>query len=250
MIKNRRLIFFFCFIFFTTFQLGFSEEWNRIYLATYPRSGNHWIRYLIEEASHIATSSVYCDPEPPEHMDKVFPWGGYCCDHGYEGNCRYPTKNDFVLVKTHFPSQEKKVSKFDRLPYQLTIRIVRHPVDSFYSRYVKKYAKTAKDHETVPTEVVKEFIRSWRRFQYYWNKKENVLTIQYEAILANPSVELKKMCEALHYDVTDEDIARAVRKYPPEGHLLKHRSKFTEGDLRLISKKLHGLMAQFDYTIP
>src|SRR4051812_11514770 len=112
MLKSRCFIFLLCLFFLTIFQLGFSEQWTRVYLATYPRSGNHWIRYLVEEASHIATSSVYRDPDPL-HLKRIFPWGGYCCHHGYEGQCRYPTKKDCVLVKTHFPAQEQKVSRFD-----------------------------------------------------------------------------------------------------------------------------------------
>lgn len=251
MIKNRFLAFSFCLIFLTEFQLAFSKEkeWERVYLATYPRSGNHWFRYLIEEATHIATSSVYCDNDPP-HMENPFPWGGYCCDHGYNGDCRYPENDEFVLVKTHFPAQEKKVTRFDQCPYYLTIRVVRHPVDSFYSRYVRKYAKESQTQSTVPTKRVKEFIDSWSRFQKYWNKKKNVLTIRYEDALANPAAELKKMCNALNYEVTDEDIERAVAKHPPQGYMLKHKEKFTESDLKLISKELRSLMRQFNYTLP
>src|SRR5690348_10906431 len=82
------------------------EDWSkRVYLATYPRSGNHWVRYLIEEITHIATSSVYCDGDADKsHLGKPFPWGGYCPKYGYEGKCRYPTPDDIVVVKTHFPA--------------------------------------------------------------------------------------------------------------------------------------------------
>lgn len=247
MIKNKLFLLFFCLIFLTESHSCFSKEWKRVYMASYPRSGNHWIRYLVEEASHIATGSVYCDKEP-QHMDKIFPWGAYCSDHGYEGNCRYPTKDDLVFIKTHFPAQENKVTKFDGRPYQVTIRIVRHPVDSFYSRYVRKPHGLLL--ETVPTERVKEFIRSWRKFQTYWNNKENVITFRYEDILENPSIELKKILEILNYKVTDQDIARAVAKHPPEGYMLKSINRFTNKDLNLISKELGDLLAQFDYEIP
>jgi len=225
------------------------KEWHRVYLATYPRSGNHWFRYLIEEATHIATSSVYCDNDP-QHMRKPFPWGGYCCDHGYEGNCRYPKKNEFVLVKTHFPAQETKITQYDQLSYHMSIRVVRHPVDSFYSRYVRKYAAEAQIETTVPTARVKEFIESWRRFQMYWNQKKNVITIRYEDALDNPAVELRRMCEALNYDVSDEDIERAVEKHPPQGFMYKHLDKFTTEDLKLIQRELKSLMKQFNYIIP
>jgi hypothetical protein len=236
---------FFCFIFLSDFQSGFSKEWQRVYLATPPRSGNHWIRYLVEEAAHIATSAVYRD-KVPQHLKKIFPWGGYCCDHGYEGHCRYPTKEEFVLIKTHFPDSQE--TQFDRRPYQMVIRIVRHPVDSFYSRYVKNPRGPLLDK--VPSEKVREFIPKWRRFQLYWNDKKHIMTFRYEDILQNPAPALKTICEVLHYDVTDEDIARAIAKHPPEGYLLKHIDKFSTEDLHLISKELGDLMEQFDYQIP
>lgn len=244
--RNKLLMLFFCFIFVNNFQLCFSKEWKRAYMASYPRSGNHWIRYLVEEASHIATGAVYCDKEP-QHMSKIFPWGGYCCDHGYEGNCRYPNKDDLVLIKTHFPAQEKNVTKFDQLPYEVTIRFIRHPIDSFYSRYVRRPKGPLLDK--VPRERIKEFISTWRRFQTYWNNKENVITIRYEDVLDNPFVKLKEILEILNYDVADEDIARAVTTHPPEGFMLKHLDKFTKEDLKLISNELSDLMDQFNYEI-
>src|SRR6185437_16726911 len=83
-----------------------ADEWNRVYLASFPRSGNHWVRFLVEEATHITTSSVYRDPNFP-HLPTVFPWGGYVVDQGYKGNCRFPTTNDPILIKTHYPFLQK-----------------------------------------------------------------------------------------------------------------------------------------------
>src|SRR5437868_3632292 len=93
-----KLIFFFC----VCQSMLFGEEWNVVYLASFPRSGNHWVRFLVEEATHIATSSVYRDQDFP-HLKNIFPWGGYSTDQGYDGHCRYPTNDDPVLLKTHYP---------------------------------------------------------------------------------------------------------------------------------------------------
>lgn len=248
---------FFCLLTFSAFPSVFSEDWKLAYLASYPRSGNHWIRYLVEEATHIATSSVYCDPDPP-HLEKVFKWGGYCCDHGYEGTCRYPGKNELIFLKTHFPGQENKrktkfdpitfkETPFDRRPYEVTIRLVRHPIDCFFSRYIR--TPRGPVQETVPTDRVKVFNKGWSNFQRYWNKKPNVITFRYEDFLDNPAVELKKLLEILNYPATDEDILRAVNKHPPEGKMLKHLEKFAESDLKLIEKELKQYLTQFNYTI-
>lgn len=247
MLKHQSFILFFCLIFLSDFHFCFSKEWKRAYLASYPQSGNHWVRYLIEEATHIATSSVYQDPEPPKHMDEVFPWGGYCCDHGYEGQCRYPTKEDIVLIKTHYPYPHKK-TKFDQRPYKLAIHIIRHPIDSFGSRYERLPKGPRQDK--IPTERVKKFIESWRTVTKFWKKQKDVLTIRYEDMLVNPAAELKKILKALEYEFTKEDIERAVAKYPPQGHIFKHVHLFTPENLELMSNELSDLLEEFDYFIP
>lgn len=246
LIMKIRALTFFVLFFITHFQSSFSDEWKRVYLATYPRSGNHWVRYLVEEAAGIATSSVYPDRDPP-HLPDPFPWGGFSCDHGYKGNCRYPEIDDFVLVKTHYPGQKNKLTEFDNLPCQLTIRIVRNPVDSFYSQYVKRSGGHPKEKK-IPSKMVEESIHLWRRFQQYWNKQENVITIRYEDMLDHPTQELTKILQALQYEVTEEDIARAIAKYPPEGEPFKHIEHFQRKDLKLISNQLKNLLIQFDYA--
>ena len=81
------------------------SEWNTVYLASFPRSGNRWVRFLVEEAVHIATSSVYSVYKDGDylHLQEILPWDGFCTNHGYNGACRYPSKDDPVLLKTHYP---------------------------------------------------------------------------------------------------------------------------------------------------
>src|SRR5690348_17766666 len=99
------------------------QDWHkRVYLATYPRSGNHWVRYLIEDVTGLATSSVYVDGDVERsHLGKAFPWGGYAPPFGYEGKCKYPKPEDSVVVKTHYPAVPAQ--KFDRMSYVKAIRI-------------------------------------------------------------------------------------------------------------------------------
>lgn len=229
-------------------QEGFTDDWQRIYLATYPRSGNHWARYLIEEATNFATSSVYPDNTPPhEHLLEPFPWGGYACDHGYTGNRIYPQNDDIVVIKTHFPALQE--SKFDCKPSLKTIRIVRHPVDSIYSFYVYIYQGNI-PQQIIPTPLVKTFVESWKKFQTHWNNESNVVTFRYEDLYNDPYTVLRNMLEAIGYSVQPEDIERAIAKYPPSGGLLKYLDKFQSEDLNLISQELSDLMQQFDYSIP
>jgi hypothetical protein len=134
---------------FSALLLSFSssliaEDWaNRVYLASYPRSGNHWMRFLIEEATGITTGSVYCDASDPtrdyhrQHL--FFPWG-YVVENGFSGKCRYPKKDELVFLKTHYPAIDAQA--LDCKPFCKAIRIVRHPVDSsIRTTYVGKKAE-------------------------------------------------------------------------------------------------------------
>jgi hypothetical protein len=222
-----------------------AKDWpHRVYLATYPRSGNHWMRYLIEEATHIATSSVHCDGDPP-HLQLIFPWGGFCCLNGYEGICRYPMLSDIVVIKTHYPSIE---SPFNQLPYKNVIRIIRHPIDSFYSCFMcTKIAHQLPIDYVITEDAVLKYIHDWRAFQEYWEQAENVFTIRYEDLYQNPVFYLGLVLEKIGYTLSVEDIQRAVQKYPPVGGCLKYLPHFTEKSLTLIQNELGEFMQQYGY---
>jgi hypothetical protein len=221
-------------------------EWERrVYLATYPRSGNHWLRFLVEEASHIATSSVYQDYEH-NFFSPPFPWGGYSTDHGYTGSCRYPIPGESVLLKTHYPVIAQH--EFDNQPAIAKIRIIRHPVDSFYSYYL--YLHNGKpEKRRIPLNQLSDFINSWRQFQEFWDTQTDVITIRYEDMYENPAFHLKLVLNILNYPHEEEDIMRALQRYPPTGGLLKHLHHFKKSDLKLIRTALGDLMARFGYEL-
>jgi hypothetical protein len=173
-----------------------ANKWKRVYLATYPKSGNHWLRALIEEATHIATSSVYCDQDTPIHLPKPFPWGGYCPKNGYNGTCRYPRPGEIVVIKTHFPMIG--YHDFDPVKPTKTIRVIRHPVDSFYSLFIQEPPQGK-----VPQDTMQSFLSGWKQFQHYWDKQPDVYSITYEDLYKTPAPILKKVLKAIGYSVTD-----------------------------------------------
>ena len=225
----------------------FADSWQRVYLATYPRSGNHWMRNLIEEATHVATGSVYIDREPP-HLKKPFAWGGYAAKKGVEGNCRYPTEGEIVVLKTHYPV--KPLTEFDLQPSSIVVRIVRHPIDAFYSHFLHAKKNTLPDDGIIPRWHVKKSVKNWKKFESYWNNQDNVFTIRYEDLLDHPHENFKKMMDAMGFDLSDEAIKRALDKFPPiSGSQLKHLQDYRAKDLEFIWKKLGPYMQQYGYTI-
>lgn len=227
---------------------GYSQEWQRVYLASYPRSGNHWMRYLIEEATHIATSSVYADPDKKRpHLSQLFAWTGYCADHGYNGECRYPEKGEIVVVKTHYPAQERALG--DALSYVRAVHMVRHPIDALYSYYVDSQDGHPRSL-TMPKETLMGFIHELCRFEAYWEAQHSVLTVRYEDMMADPYSLLKKVLDFIGYPVQEEDLQRAITKYPPSGEVLKHLSYYPQKDRDYISQNLKNFMEKYHYTIP
>lgn len=224
---------------------GIPITWKRVYLASYPRSGNHWMRYLIEEATGVLTGSVFCDPDPP-HSRTPYPWGGYAPPGGYEGNRRDPTPKDLVVIKSHLPMAWEA---FDLRKRVGVIRIVRHPVDTFYSLYV--YSHKGKPHapDYPNSDRLQRNIKLWREFQEYWNKEKDVVTIRYEDLYTDPFNTLKNALKQAGFKLSDADIRRAVEHYPPEGALLKHIHHFTKEQLDTIKNELHDLMEQFGYML-
>ncbi|MBI5274470.1 MAG: sulfotransferase domain-containing protein [Chlamydiales bacterium] len=222
---------------------GFSDQWEKIYLTTYPRSGNHWLRFLIEEATHTATSSAYCDKDYP-HLPDLFPWGAFSTDHGYNGNCIYPKKNDIVVIKTHYPYY---LSNFDP-SYTKAIRVIRHPIDSIYSFYAYHHP----NHHAVkkiPDKWLVHAINSWKIFHDFWDHQPNTVTFIYEDLMNHPLETLSCILEEIGYVVSEEDIVRAINKYPPQGGILKHFNHFTKEDIALIDNRLQDKLLQYHYNL-
>lgn len=219
----------------------FAEDWNVVYLASFPRSGNHWVRFLVEEATHIATSSVYRDKDFP-HLQHVFPWGGYCTDHGYEGSCRYPINDDPVLLKTHYPFLPRKI---DPVPTS-AVCLIRHPIDAFWSFNVYKRGH---DATQLDKGQLTEFIQRWKIFYEFWITQPEVLFIRYEDLHSETASNLSLILHTVGYSFTQIDIDRAVMKYSPEGRPLKHMDRYDSESIETIKTELADLLMRFNYEI-
>lgn len=233
----------FFFIFCVIQSLLLADEWKTVNLASYPRSGNHWVRYLVEEATRIATSSIYTDGHSDgdiRHLEAIFPWGGYCANQGYEGNSRYPTEDDPVLLKTHYPLFAIKAEPDP----ERTICLIRHPIDSFWSYYLLSGGDNDNKIDKV---IAQSYIEEWRFFYEYWEKQPNVLFIRYEDLLKNTELSLSNILHAAGYVFTEMDVKRAVDKYGPLGNPLKHIEHYDAEAVELIKTELRDHLVRFNY---
>ncbi len=226
----------------TKIQWVDTGEYKRVFLASHPRSGNHWAKFLIEEATGIASGAVRCSPDP-QHLSNPFPWGGYGLQGGLEGRHRMPAIDDVIMVKTHYPIAQQ--SPFERDKLQPVVRLLRFPFDSIRSDF---YINNDGNHRKKDwNKVIRRAAVRWKEFQEYWDAQPEVLTIRYEEMLAEPAYWLRVICEHFGMSVNKEDIARSVAKYPPFGTPGKHMKYFSQSDITDLMAVFGAQVEEYGY---
>ncbi|GAA5902422.1 hypothetical protein JCM6882_002748 [Rhodosporidiobolus microsporus] len=167
---------------------------------SFPRSGNSYLRSLIERATGYQTSSVYCD------LVLVQKFAGEC-DH---------QQNFFI--KTHWPAlddmpgMEKYYREFDQV-----VHVIRNPLDAIISWWHYDNAPRTEEgwqnHEAkVDVELFGEphrfalmyYADRWARHTTYWTDAPILThTLRYENLKAQP---IPNMMSLLSFLLPDEDL--------------------------------------------
>ncbi|KAK4330598.1 UAA transporter family-domain containing protein [Rhodotorula toruloides] len=161
---------------------------SRVALASFPRSGNSYLRSLVERATGFQTSSVYCDPE----LERTF-----------HGECNHTLT---FFVKTHFPALPTVVSPNDSAhadyhkQFDSAIHLVRNPLDAISSWY--HFLHTSRTAEGVYNHTARvelpggkfgkeqrkeilEYAKRWRRHTTYWQHAPiSTRVLRYEDLTA------------------------------------------------------------------
>ena len=220
--------------------------YKKVFFASYPRSGNTWTRYLIEESTHIATSTAGNKLGIKESFGEyAYPWGNNL-PRGLTDRCRLPLPDDLVLMKTHYPRilEMGTVPPGNQAP---VICIVRHPLDSIASFH--KFQLNCHHDIGGFTEFAHCEATRWNEFYSFWMKDRNCRIVRYEDLLAEPEKVLGEILDIVGYEVTTEDIKRAVMEYPPVGSPLKHRNAYTQEDIEYIRRETAEVASILGYDI-
>ncbi len=177
-----------------------------VWLASYPKSGNTWVRFLLHHY-------LFGEPGNSLELNRRIP------DlHRPAG--RIDTSAERLLVKTHFPLSES-------LPYlamtDRAIYIQRHPKDVLLSGM--NYTKLESGRPPDAAAYARAFIESggdpswiemgfgtWASHAESWRTTERfpVHTVHYEALRADTARELRSMLEFLGETIDEDRVARAV----------------------------------------
>ncbi|GAA5982991.1 hypothetical protein JCM11641_006909 [Rhodosporidiobolus odoratus] len=173
---------------------------------SYPRSGNSYLRSLIERATGYQTSSIYCD----QALRKTF-----------IGECDHSQK---FFVKTHFPALPRVVeAETDRWKqyyrqFDQVVHVVRNPLDAlvswFHLSHTPRTPEGYQNHEAKLNiekfgndqykGAILDLADRWRRHTTYWMQAP-VLThqLRYEDLKAQP---IPNTMSLLSFLLPDEDL--------------------------------------------
>jgi hypothetical protein len=206
---------------------------KRVALASYPRSGNTWLRLLIEEATGQMSGTIY------------------------GGNEVIKRSSEGIVIKTH---------GWDAYKYTHAIHLLRNPFDvcvSYYEYSKDIYGEKELDWQTFLQRTVSE----WRGHTLRWMRAANTMPIhriKYEDLLLTPETELKALLDWLGFDIPDSNIKQAVeatslkklqKKHPRRGKRFFRKGKsglgistFSSEDRSFLLEQAGALMAELDYA--
>ncbi len=178
-----------------------------VWIASYPKSGNTWVRFLVHHLLHgpAESSATLNERIPPILKDRSFPVpdGGFVC-----------SKTHFVCVPSH-----PRLAETDRAVY-----IIRNPRDVALSalNYRRlggmpdsipdaKYLRAFIAHRGDP-EWARQGFGSWPQNIQTWTAPLPfpVLTLRYEHLKSDPIDQARAIASFLGLSPTDDELRAAV----------------------------------------
>ena len=215
-----------------------------VWLASYPKSGNTWLRFMIANlvAGKVSSSSEVMRQVPDVH-------------EGISGQHLFG--NHTVIVKTHWKYWSGIPLREDVIG---AIYIIRHPIEVLESNLNYAFQRSGALRETTNAAEIGRAAEKWAdeyirhggcpRFRQYgigaW--EENVrswlwsglsvprLLVRYEDLLANPVGGLTKVAKFLGSAKSSDDIALAVQR--------SSRACMREIEEREIAERVEGFFYQ------
>ncbi len=179
----------------TSVRFGFSmpgsTQLRPVWLASYPRSGNTFLRILLQNVFHIATYSLYRvqGQEFPDPSAEALDEAPYLpCD--WEQRVSSASDAKLTLIKTHDAPR-------DGAPAIYLVRDGRAAIDSYY-HYHQKFAF----EKPSLTDVIAGACQfgGWSDHYHGWQPRSrpNTLFLQYEDLVTQPAKVIPQIADFLH----------------------------------------------------
>lgn len=200
---------------------------NKVLLVSYPRSGNSFLRKLIEHYTGITTGS-------DSRTNRVLTSALLACGFYGEGI----TDSSVLVVKSHYP-ERMGYSKFG---VKKVILLVRNPFDALESYFHMGMTDTHNKNLTneaflslhlIWQEFIKNEAQIWNKFHEYWLEKAkeisvSMLVIRYEDLVLHKAATMDRILHFLHGN-------------EPQSPLLEHiRNSHLQQMASLASEEVHG----------
>ena len=227
----------------------------RVALASFPGSGNTWLRYLLQQSTGILTGSIFPDPSLQEI-----------------GFGEGIANQSVLVIKTH----NVGITRHTDYPFDRAVLLVRDPFDAILAEFNRLqvinekgrmshtgHATLEKFHGNWTMEARKivpgcssfecfarEMILSWKEFNLsclnkFHSNLEDLIIISYEDLFSNPGRELSRVLQFLKVGISDTSMKCAMDR--KEG--IHHRKKDKANHIQMYSPKVMKRMkSEKDYV--
>ena len=216
----------------------------RVALASFPGSGNTWLRYLLQQSTGILTGSVFADPSLQEI-----------------GFGEGIANQSVLVIKTH----NVGITRHTDHPFDRAVLLVRDPFDAILAEFNRLqvidergrmshtgHATLDKFHGNWTMEARKivpgcssfecfarEMILSWKEFHLscfnkFQNNPEDLIVISYEDLVSNPGKELSRVLHFLKVSISNTSMKCAMDR--KEG--IHHRRQDKAYHIQMYSPKV------------
>jgi len=228
-----------------------------IWVASYPKSGNTWVRFLLANllCGQIKTSENIEHIIPDIHKPLV--------------NKKIYQFNDVIFLKTHWKYEKVESLKINTIG---AIYIIRNPLDIIVSHL--NYFRIS-DNVIEKNSFIEQFVNScgapqWINFQMgtwienieswaYRKNKFPCLIIRYEDLKTNPYVVVLNICNFLNLHKTETEVNQAIEqssfqnlcvmekqelKNSTNGFFLSEHQSMNDKEFRFMHKGVVGTFRQ------
>ncbi|XP_068248563.1 sialate:O-sulfotransferase 1-like [Palaemon carinicauda] len=183
----------------SSIDVRFGKNISGVFLHSFPRSGNTWVRYLLEAATGIFTSSFYTDRT--------------LIRQGYLGERDKFRQGTTIATKLHF------IKHLKQYRWAPCITIIRNPARLFISlwSYVNIKNRRVKHTAVIPEKTFesKEFhtfiqgkLKKWlRTYIFALTNRKKIFPLSYELIREDPIGQTRRLLKFLHIKPDEKRLA-------------------------------------------